>query len=63
LLLDTRIKVDRPLEEGVTFPTGIGKFISIRLRVRELLAGRSVVVGREVRGLFEQGGKLAKTLL
>jgi hypothetical protein len=52
LLLDTRIKVDRPLEEGVTFPTGIGKFISIRLRGRGLLARRSVVVGREVRGLF-----------
>jgi len=52
LLLDTRIKVDRPLEEGVTFPTGIGKFISIRLRGRGLRAGRSVVVGLEVRGLF-----------
>jgi hypothetical protein len=63
LLLNTRIKVDRPLEEGVTFPTSIGKFISIRLRVRGLLAGRSVVVGWEVRGLFELGGKLAKTLL
>jgi hypothetical protein len=42
LLLDTRIKVDRPLEEGVTFPTSIGKFISIRLG----FAGISIAAGK-----------------
>jgi predicted amidohydrolase len=42
LLLDIRIKVDRPLEEGVTFPTGIGKFISIRLS----FAGISIAAGK-----------------
>jgi hypothetical protein len=42
LLLDIRIKVDRPLEEGVTFPTGIGKLISIRLS----FAGISIAAGK-----------------